>query len=82
MSGWEGCSDADVGGRLITGTPETKKGRRTVGLDEDLCSILKAPIGPRRLNPDAYVFVGQYGAQWNHSNFRGRFWKEAVTRAH
>ncbi|MDP1818586.1 MAG: tyrosine-type recombinase/integrase [Acidimicrobiales bacterium] len=39
-------------------------------------------MGPRRLNPDAYVFVGQYGAQWNHSNFRGRFWKEAVTRAH
>jgi integrase len=82
--GWVSVEEAvsDVGGRLITGKPKTKKGIRTVPIDADLSAAVKTHLGDRRLQPDAYLFVGQYGAQWNHGNFRGRFWKEAVTRAH
>jgi integrase len=72
---------SDVAGKLIAGRPKTKAGQRLVPLDEDMCALLKAHLGERRLRPDAWVFVGRYGAQWNHSNFRGRFWKEAVRRA-
>jgi integrase len=74
-------STSDVAGKLVTGRPKTAKGRRIVHVDDDICSMLKAHVGDRRLDPNAYVFIGQQGAQWNHSNFRGRFWKEAVTRA-
>jgi integrase len=74
-------STSDVGGKLITGKPKTAKGRRVVHIDEDICSMMKVHLGDRRLRPDAYVFVGQYGAQWNHSNFRSRFWKDAIARA-
>lgn len=72
---------SDVAGKLITGLPKTRKGTRVVGIDSWLVDELKVHLGDRRLQPDAYVFVGQNGAQWNHSNFRGRFWKEAVERA-
>jgi integrase len=72
---------SDVAGKLIAGKPKTKSGKRIVHIDEDVCSMLKAHLGERRMLPNAWVFVGRYGAQWNHSNFRGRFWKEAVRRA-
>lgn len=82
--GWITVNEAvsDVGGRLITGTPKTARSRRKVSIEADICSMLRTHLGDRRLQPDAYLFVGRYGAQWNHGNFRGRFWKEAVTRAH
>lgn len=72
---------SDVGGKLVTDQPKTEKGRRVVGIDSWLCDLLKTHLGDRRLQPDAFVFVGHYGGQWRHSNFRGRFWKDAVKRS-
>lgn len=72
---------SDVAGKLVTGPPKTRNGTRVVPLIPELVDELKAHLGDRRLQPDSYVFQGQHGGQWNHSNFRGRFWKEAVERA-
>lgn len=72
---------SDVAGKLVTGPPKTRNGTRVVPLVPELLDELKAHLGDRRLQPASYVFQGRNGGQWNHSNFRGRFWRDAVERA-
>jgi integrase len=70
----------EVRGRLYTGPPKTRAGRRTVGLPrvvmEELAAHL-APVGPA----DAYVFTADKGGVLRASNFRTKVWLPAVRAA-
>jgi integrase len=70
----------ELAGQLLTDEPKTKTSRRLVNIDEDLCALLRSHLGDRRLQPNAYVFTGVEGGQRRHSNFAGRFFREAVAR--
>ena len=70
-----------VSGRLIAGLPKTAAGSRTVGIPAFLIPELRNYLGPRRFDPEAFVFIGEEGGQFRHGNFYGRFWKKAVAAA-
>lgn len=72
---------SDVNGKLTFGEPKTAASRRTVPLPAFLVTAIKEHLGDRRLNPESYLFMSEQGGPWRHSNFMGRFWKEAVVRA-
>jgi integrase len=72
---------SNVGGRMIVGTPKTKAGTRTVGLPPSLIPELRNYLGARGSDPEAFIFVGERGGQFLHSNFYGRHWKAAVKAA-
>lgn len=72
---------SNVNGRLVAGLPKTAAGSRTVGVPAFLIPELRSYLEPRRFDPEAFVFVGEEGMQFRHSNFYGRFWKTAVAAA-
>ena len=74
-------SVSDVNGKLHTSTPKTRAGIRTVGLPAFLVVALRAHLGDRLLQPDSYVFRSEQGLQFRYTNFRGRFWRDAVIRS-
>lgn len=74
-------SVSEVQGKLYTSTPKTRAGRRTVPLPDFIVRALRAHLGDRLLHPDAFVFTSEQGLQFRHTNFRSRFWRDAVVRA-
>jgi integrase len=69
---------ADIGGKLIEGTPKTHQAR-TVPLSPRLCRELEPYVLGR--DRDALVFTTATGGPLRKSNFRGRVWAPAVRAA-
>jgi integrase len=70
----------EVRGRLYTGPPKTRAGRRTVGLPRVVMEELAEHLGPVG-DADAYVFTAGQGGVLRASNFRTKVWLPAVRAA-
>src|SRR5215203_275707 len=70
----------EVRGRLYTGPPKTRAGRRTVGLPRAVVEELAAHMGPAG-PANAYVFTAERGGTLRTSNFRVKVWLPAVRAA-
>jgi integrase len=67
----------EVRGRIYTGPPKTRAGRRTVGLPWVVMEELAEHLGPVG-DADAYVFTADRGGVLRTSNFRTKVWLPAV----
>ncbi|MGH9064512.1 MAG: site-specific integrase, partial [Acidimicrobiales bacterium] len=74
-------SIAVVPGCRIEGRPKTKAGRRMVILPRFLIDRLRAHLGDRLLDRDAYVFAAADGGPLNYGTFYGLYFKPAVRAA-
>jgi integrase len=74
-------SVSEVNGHLYTSTPKTRAGSRTVALPAFLTTEVRRHLGDRMLQPEMFVFTSERGTQLRYSNFRNRFWRDAVRRA-
>jgi integrase len=72
----------EVEGRLGSGLPKTRAGRRTVGLPrrvvDELAEHMVAYTAP---SPDAHVFTAPLGGPLRVTGFRGRVWRPATVAA-
>lgn len=60
-------------GEVSFSQPKTKKSRRTVSVDDELCDVLKA-MKPAESDDADLVFIAPRGGPLRRSNFRERFW--------
>jgi integrase len=70
----------EVRGKLITGPPKTRAGRRTVGLPPFVVRELKAHLAAAQ-RPSSHVFTAPDGGPLRVPSFRARFWVPATRAA-
>ena len=69
------------GGTMVSQTPKTRAGRRTISVPGWLMEMLTAHLAGRGVtgsDPDAPVFVGTDGRRLDYSNWRQRVWLPAT----
>jgi len=72
----------EINGHLGTGPPETRAGRRTVGLPGVVVAELAAHVAEYvGQEADALVFQGEWGGQLRPVTFRPRIWRPATRAA-
>jgi integrase len=72
----------EVEGRLGSGQPKTRAGRRTVGLPRRVVAELEQHLAAYTApGPDALVFTAPLGGPLRATGFRGRVWRPATIAA-
>ena len=74
----------EVNGQIITGSPKTHAGRRTMKMPRIVADELTAHLARRGItgaDPEALVFVAPDGGPLRPTNFRRRVWAPAIKRA-